>query len=91
MKMESPDPYFHNIHPQIMFRLGFNVGLNWEKFKEKGFKKVCCGCMIEDTPSEKNTSFACASLFPHGFALVLDISEQPLKSKKIQKHKYKNI
>ena len=75
-----------------MFRLGFNVGLNWEKFKEKGFKKVCCGCMIEDTPfSEKNTSFACDWLFPHGFALGLDISEQPAEEQEdpetqIQKH-----
>ena len=75
------DPYFSEYSPEIMFRVGVNVGLRWKEFEAKGFKNVCCGCMTEDTAyNKKDTSFSFDWLFPHGFALGYDLSEKLIDS-----------
>ena len=77
------DPYFSEYSPEIMFRVGFNVGLRWKSdFNGKmGFNTVCCGSMTEDTAyNSRETSFACDWLFVHGFALGYYMIEQESES-----------
>ena len=82
------DPYFSEYSPEIMFRVGFNVGLRWKSdfVKKMGFKTVSCGSMTEDTAyNARDTSFSCDWLFAHGFALGYYMIEQDEEKERINR------
>lgn len=93
-KLFNEDIFFSSESHKVMFLAGYEVGLQWdEKYvKQKGFKHVCTGCMIQDnTLPGPNTSKSFDFLFPYGFALGLKHARNHImtdeeKLKEIEKH-----